>query len=115
MSDINNKLSELEMRELFQKYEINKDNTVDKQELSLFVRDIYIRNHNIKEIKDLTPNDESIIKKSVDELVKGRGDNKDGSLQLEEFLSYHKGNDINQSSGIYCFISNSLHFDTFSS
>lgn len=100
MSDKNTKLSELEIRELFQKYDVNKDGTIDQEELSLYVKDMYLKNHSIKNTKDLTLNDESKIKISVEELLKGRDHNKDGSLQLEEFLAYHHGHDIVQSTGI---------------
>jgi len=103
MSDKNRKLTELEIRDLFQKYDVNKDNTINREELFFLVRDIYIRNHDIKDIKDLTSNEEILINRSVDQLLKERDVNKDGSLQVEEFLSYHQGNDIIQSTSIIHF------------
>lgn len=101
MSNKSNKLSESEIRELFNKYDINKDNSVDQKELHLLVRDIYIKNHNIKDVKDLTQHDQETIKKSVEELMKVRDHNKDGSLQIEEFLSKHQDGDIIQSIGYF--------------
>lgn len=99
MSDKNQKLSESEIRELFHKYEINKENSVDQNELSKLVRDVYLKNHNIKDVKDLTSNDEHIIKRSVDELLKSRDHNKDKSLQLNELLDYHQNQNILQLEG----------------
>lgn len=99
MSDKNQKLSESEIRELFDKYAINKDNSVDQNELSNLVRDVYLKNHNITDVKDLTPNDEQIIKRSVEELLKSRDHNKDKSLELDELLNYHQNQNILQLEG----------------
>jgi Ca2+-binding EF-hand superfamily protein len=101
MSEKSQKLTEFEIRELFQKYDVNKDNRIDKEELNLLVRDLYMKNHNIKDIKDLNQNDKAVIANSVEELLKVRNHNKNDSLQIEEFISYNQGNDIVSSTGKY--------------
>lgn len=100
MSGKDYKLSEQDIIELFQKYEINKGKTVDTNELSKLVRDLYINNHNIKDIKDLNENDERIIKISVEELLKNKNLNKPTPLQIGELLSDNQNETIINSPGI---------------
>jgi len=101
MADKSQKLTEFEIRELFHKYDVNKDNKIDKEELNLLVRDLYTKNHNIKDIKDLNQNDKAVIANSVEQLLKVSNQNKNDSLQIEEFINHHQGNDIVSSTGIY--------------
>ena len=90
------KLTELEIREMFRKYDVNNDNSIDHKELTKMVSDIYLQSHNMKELSE---KDLSIIKRSVDELFKLKDSSKDGTLQIDEFMSHFNGQDIFEHTG----------------
>jgi len=98
MSKNGKKLTELEIRELFKKYDANDDKEICEKELTEMVTDIYLLSHNLKELQ---PNDLIIIQRSVEELMKIKDINKDGKLQFDEFNSNHEGNNIIQTTGIH--------------
>ena len=96
MLDKKNKLTENEIRELFYKYDIDKDNTINHSELTKMVTEIYLKSSSLKE---LNPNDDIIIKLSVDELLKIKDSNKDGKLEIEEFVTHYNGKNIFEQTG----------------
>lgn len=96
------KLSEKEIRDLFNKYDVNKDNTIDSKELTKMVSDIYLKSHNLTELNE---KDKLIINKSVVELLKLKDLNKDGHLQFEEFMNHYNGQDIYHHTGNINFFS----------
>jgi Ca2+-binding EF-hand superfamily protein len=96
MSRESNRLSENEIKEIFKKYDTNEDNQIDKNELTLMVTDIYKKTH---KTEDLSEKDKIVINKSVEKLINVKDSNKDGTLQLEEFISYYNGENIVKSTG----------------
>jgi Ca2+-binding EF-hand superfamily protein len=91
-------LSIQRLREIFDQYDINKDQKLDEKELNSLVTDIYKHYSHKKEILE---NDNKLIEETVKDLLKIRDLDKNGSLNFDEFIAYYDGkNIIEHSQGI---------------
>ncbi len=102
-TDSGKKLSEKEIRDLFIKYDVNKDEKIDSKELTNLVTDMYKKSHGLTEINE---KDQLVVDRSVAELLRVKDSNSDGHLQFDEFVNNYNGLDIFQHSGnvffLYC-------------
>ena len=92
------KMTETKLKELFHKYDKNKDQKLDMSELRSLVRDIYIETHKLVLESDLLEEDLKLIDDTVKDLMKIRDSNNSGSLEFDEFTKYYDGKDIIQHS-----------------
>ena len=86
-----NHLTESRLRELFSKYDTNKDNTLDSSELKMLVSDVF---KETRKSQHLAEEDHLLISKTVDELLNSRDLDKNKTLDWEEFSAYCKGKNI---------------------
>ncbi len=86
-----NLLSETKLKEIFSKYDINKDNTLDSSELNSLVSDVLRETRNLKH---LTDEDNLLISKTVEELINSRDSDQNKTLDWAEFSAYYKGKNI---------------------
>jgi Ca2+-binding EF-hand superfamily protein len=93
MTNENNKnsYSVSKLQEIFQKYDINKDNKLEISELKNLVTDIFKETKNLKVISQ---EDELVISKVVDNIISKRDSDNNKALDWEEFSSLYMGADI---------------------
>jgi Ca2+-binding EF-hand superfamily protein len=82
------KMTETKLKELFHKYDKNKDQKLDMSELRSLVRDIYIETHKLVLESDLLEEDLKLIDDTVKDLMKIRDSNNSGSLEFDEFTKF---------------------------
>ena len=92
------KMTDTKLKELFNKYDKNKDHKLDSNELRSLVRDIYIETHKLVLESDLMEEDLKLIDETVRDLMRIRDSNNTGSLEFDEFSKYYDGKDIIQHS-----------------
>jgi Ca2+-binding EF-hand superfamily protein len=85
------KLSIQELKIIFDKFDTNKDQVLDKDELKLLVTQVF---KETKKIDNLNEIDTNLIHKTVENLLKIKDTNSDGSLDWSEFSSYFQDKDI---------------------
>lgn len=81
-------LSKEDLKIIFEKYDTNKDNSLDKKEVLLLVEDVY---KHMSKKETLSKDELKVIEKSVEELMTLKDTNKDGTLQWDEFSTYIEG------------------------
>jgi hypothetical protein len=94
MTKENKILSDPEMMQLYKKYEINNNGSIDENQLTKLVTDIYKKSHNINELDNL---DLNIIKNSVVKLPIINDDIRDGNMQIYESVKNSKVKGITNS------------------
>ena len=87
MSTNNEKLCQEKVREIFNRYDLNKDQKLEKSELEIFAADIYKNN---SKITGLNQDDKKKIDETVRDLILILEKNNAGKLDFKEFLQYYK-------------------------
>ena len=90
-TQISKKLTEDDLISQFIKFDLNKDNQIDEYELYLMIEEIYKNSFSKYKLLDL---DRKIITKTVKDILKVKDEDKNGMIDLEEFISYYKNKDI---------------------
>ena len=95
MKEKKTSLNTEELKNLFAKYDKNNDKKLDELELHQLVKDILDRLNHDRQKKSLTPEvEKEIINKTVKDIIRIKDKDKNGVIDLEEFLDYYQGQDI---------------------
>ena len=86
------------LREIFDKYDTNKDKKLDETELNILVTDIFKHYNKKTDKSELSTEDQEIISFTVSDLLKLRDLNKNGALDWDEFASYYRGKNVIENS-----------------
>jgi Ca2+-binding EF-hand superfamily protein len=86
-----NSLSKSQLKEIFQKYDVNNDNKLEFSELKNLVTDVF---KETRQQQTISEEDEKAISKTVNDIISKRDIDNNKTLDWEEFSSYYMGNDI---------------------
>ena len=91
MSDTSRRLSENKLKELFDKYDSDKNNKLDLTKLNHLVSDVL---KEVKNVNSISSDDQLIITKTVSDLLANRNSENNTTLDWNEFSSYYRGKNI---------------------
>ena len=91
MSSNEKKLSETKIKDIFLKYDQNKDHKLGEKELHSLMTDLFKETNNLNKMEQ---DNHKIIEEIVREIKQIQDKNKDGKLEFKEILAYFEKKNI---------------------